>query len=69
VDVATFWVPGFNGFPVSDSYDNCLVMAPTGSEASTTFSDTIESAGTTSGASSAAPAASPHKHEKPKYTK
>ena len=24
VDVTTFWVPGFNGFPVSDSYDNCL---------------------------------------------
>lgn len=24
VDVITFWVPGFNGFPVSDSYDNCL---------------------------------------------
>ncbi len=28
VDVATFWVPGFNGFPVSDSYDNCLAFAP-----------------------------------------
>lgn len=24
VDVATFWVPGFNGLPVSDSYENCL---------------------------------------------
>jgi putative exosortase-associated protein (TIGR04073 family) len=24
VDVVTFWVPGFNGFPVSDSYENCL---------------------------------------------
>lgn len=24
VDVTTFWVPGFNGFPVSDSYDDCL---------------------------------------------
>ena len=22
-DLVTFWVPGFNGFPVSDSYDNC----------------------------------------------
>ena len=36
VDVVTFWVPGFNGFPVSDSYDNCFeavaasaVMEPT----------------------------------------
>lgn len=24
LDVVTFWVPGFNGFPVSDSYTNCL---------------------------------------------
>ncbi len=24
VDVAFFWVPGFNGFPVAKSYDNCL---------------------------------------------
>ena len=29
VDLVTFWVPGFNGFPVSDSYDNC--MAPSSS--------------------------------------
>jgi hypothetical protein len=32
VDIGTFWVPGFNGFPVSDSYDNCL--AGTGQSAS-----------------------------------
>ena len=24
LDIATFWVPGFNGFPVSRSYSNCL---------------------------------------------
>lgn len=24
VDVATFWVPGFNGFAVSDSYEDCM---------------------------------------------
>jgi putative exosortase-associated protein (TIGR04073 family) len=24
VDLVTFWVPGFNGFPVSDSYENCM---------------------------------------------
>ena len=28
VDLVTFWVPGFNGIPVSDSYENCLVSAP-----------------------------------------
>ena len=24
IDAATFWVPGFNGIPVSRSYENCL---------------------------------------------
>ena len=24
IDIVTSWVPGFNGFPVSDSYDDCL---------------------------------------------
>ena len=24
LDLVTFWVPGFNGFPVSDSYENCI---------------------------------------------
>jgi len=24
VDVAFFWVPGFNGFPVARAYENCL---------------------------------------------
>lgn len=27
VDLTTFWVPGFNGFPVSASYDNCLTIS------------------------------------------
>ena len=27
VDLVTFWVPGFNGFPVSDSYDNCVATS------------------------------------------
>ena len=26
-DLVTFWVPGFNGFPVSDSYENCLAAS------------------------------------------
>jgi len=29
VDIVTFWVPGFNGFPVSDAYDNCLTAGGT----------------------------------------
>ena len=28
VDLVTFWVPGFNGFPVSDSYENCFAVSP-----------------------------------------
>ena len=31
IDVATFWVPGFNGAPVSDSYENCLAPSGTSS--------------------------------------
>ena len=32
VDLVTFWVPGFNGFPVSDSYENCFAAgAPSAS--------------------------------------
>jgi putative exosortase-associated protein (TIGR04073 family) len=27
VDLVTSWVPGFNGFPVSDSYENCFAAA------------------------------------------
>jgi putative exosortase-associated protein (TIGR04073 family) len=27
VDLVTFWVPGFNGFPVSDSYEHCLAVS------------------------------------------
>lgn len=68
VDVGTFWVPGFNGFPVSDSYENCLVMAPTSGEVSTMFSDTIEPSGASSDMSSSA-AESPRKQDKATYTK
>ena len=44
IDVGTFWVPNFNGFPVSDSYDNCLNVGPTSMSAaspasSSTFSE------------------------------
>jgi putative exosortase-associated protein (TIGR04073 family) len=26
LDIVTFWVPGFNGIPVSRNYDNCLEL-------------------------------------------
>lgn len=28
IDVATFWIPGFNGLPVSRKYENCLDFGP-----------------------------------------
>jgi len=31
VDVATFWAPDFNGFPVSRDYSNCLLTNDAGS--------------------------------------
>ena len=38
VDLVTFWVPGFNGFPVSDSYENCFAVS-----APSTSTDTMPS--------------------------
>ncbi|MBI2105189.1 MAG: hypothetical protein HYT90_06440 [Candidatus Omnitrophica bacterium] len=32
VDLVTFWVPGFNGFPVSDSYENCMAGSSAAAE-------------------------------------
>lgn len=29
VDLITFWVPGFNGFAVSDAYENCVILSST----------------------------------------
>lgn len=37
VDVATFWIPGFNGFPASESYGDCI--GPRGEEMASSSSD------------------------------
>lgn len=39
VDVVTFWVPGFNGFPVSDSYTNCMEGSTAASSAPAAYSE------------------------------
>lgn len=45
LDVATFWVPGFNGAPVSRSYSDCLDFGNgAGSESATDYSVPSESA-------------------------
>ncbi len=70
IDLVTFWVPGFNGFPVSPSYDNCIV--PSSAEGMDTDSHHAMPAGYPSEASSwSAPSSSTPapKHEKPRYTK
>jgi len=69
VDLTTFWVPGFNGIPVSDSYENCLAGM---SEAASPESESMDQAGTPawkSPAPAAQPATPPRQEEKPRYTK
>ena len=64
LDLLTFWVPGFNGMPVSESYDNCLAVSTAPSTSSYPSGEsTWEEPGTRS------PGAAPHKEEKPRYTK
>lgn len=46
LDVATFWVPGFNGIPVGRSYSNCLEMdevAAPAPEAGSTYATPVAS--------------------------
>ena len=79
-DLATFWVPGFNGFPVSDSYDNCLsgmstsAQAPAAHAAVETFGEPdIAPVGSAPSQPSSAvmpsSASVPSRTEKPRYTK
>ena len=66
VDVVTFWVPGFNGFPVSDSYDNCLAVSSGQAQAPAEAEPAWDSAAEpVHGGAEAAPS----KEEKPRYTK
>ncbi len=50
LDVLTFWVPSFNGIPVSRSYANCLeedyASVPAASEASPVVSEQVPAAKT-----------------------
>lgn len=64
LDLLTFWVPGFNGMPVSDSYENCLDISaapPAPGYPSGESSWGEPAAGST--------VAAPQKEEKPRYTK
>ena len=70
VDLVTFWVPGFNGMPVSDSYDNCLAVSSSTSASSGsmpangTWEQQPPSMATPSGGSNATTPT-----ERPKFTK
>ena len=73
-DLLTFWVPGFNGMPVSDSYDDCLAvsaggagtMTPSGASMPAGYPEMEPSHGATS--PSARESGTP-REEKPRYTK
>lgn len=71
LDLVTFWVPGFNGMPVSESYDNCL-NTPAGGQP---YSTSPTPAGYPSGESTweepatSTSGAAPKKEDKPRFSK
>ena len=76
VDLVTFWVPGFNGFPVSDSYENCMAaseppmsMMEESSPASGLPSSAWETPTTEPGAAQVPPAPVAPKPTKKRWTK
>ncbi len=77
VDVVTFWVPGFNGLPVSDSYDNCVAGSSIGYSAAPAPApaDHLATAAPawqepqTPSSLLQTPAAEAAKEEKPRYSK
>ena len=71
VDLTTFWVPGFNGVPVSDSYDDCLSASTSNPSAmGTDASAPMMPAGTPNESSwPPAPASRSEQQGKPQYSK
>ncbi|MBI4357850.1 MAG: hypothetical protein HY584_01000 [Candidatus Omnitrophica bacterium] len=68
IDVAGFWVPGFNGLPVSRSYDNCLDFGPKPAEAGYAPSAAVYQ-GTQAAPSAAAPSEAESAESRLKYVK
>lgn len=76
-DLGTFWVPGFNGFPVSDSYDNCLSGLSSSAQAASSHAaaETFEEPeimpmnDEPSRPAAASSSSAPSHTEKPHYTK
>ena len=68
IDVATFWVPGFNGFPVSDSYEDCLLMRRSAESVLSQPGMEPEPGAVPMAPSPSAPSV-PEQVEKPRYTK
>jgi hypothetical protein len=72
VDLVTFWVPGFNGFPVSDSYEDCLEATPPAQAAigsAPTMPTAQESPSLEQDLEHSAPVTVVPKAEQPRYTK
>jgi len=68
VDLVTFWVPGFNGFPVSDSYENCFAGSTSSMEPAHGPTSSWEVPTAEPGAAQK-PAAQPAKPAKKQWTK
>jgi putative exosortase-associated protein (TIGR04073 family) len=68
VDLVTFWVPGFHGFPVSDSYEDCLASAAMHAEPVAPPASLMEEPAEDE-FPAASPGAAPSKQEKPRHTK
>ncbi|MBN1688972.1 MAG: hypothetical protein JW893_07715 [Candidatus Omnitrophica bacterium] len=76
LDVVTSWVPGFNGFPVSKSYSDCLDFGGTSSYSSSTSGYSAPAYSSSSTSTYAAPAQSSssktkavEEHDPMKYVK
>jgi len=69
VDLLTFWVPGFNGMPVSDSYNNCLAGLSDAESVAPEATPASEPAWQPTRTATPAPAPVQPKEERPVYTK
>ena len=69
VDVLTFWVPGFNGFPIARSYSNCLEFETNETGGAASQESVAAPAGPAMRAEDYAKPAAPRKHSAMDYVK
>lgn len=69
LDIVTFWVPGFNGIPVSRSYSNCLEEEEEGPAASQAVPSSSSSLEPVVAAPVVAARPAPRRHDADEYVK